>query len=67
MSTYTVIGLWIDDELVIAGVVEGDVPVVDNGPDAGDGYQRYAQPVEADSPDDAERVALELASGDDDD
>lgn len=60
MTTYTVIGVWQDDTLVIAGVAEGSVPMVDNGPDIF-GPQRYAGVFVADCPDDAERLAQEAA------
>lgn len=59
MATYTVIGLWIDNELVVAGVADGDVPMVDNGPDASErDYQRYAETFEATGPDEAEQLAI---------
>lgn len=66
MPIFTVIGLWLDDELTIAGVVEGDVKAVDSGPEAG-GLQRYCQSFEADSPDEAEVAATLAAEQDDDD
>ena len=60
---YTVIGLWLNDEPVVAGVIEGEHNCVDTG----DG-DRWATPVEADDPDKAEVAAvLEMEGGDEDD
>lgn len=57
MTTYTVIGLVIDDRLIVAGVVEGAHPCRDSDPgDDQHGY-RYATQVEADSPDEAAHAA----------
>ena len=62
---YTVIGVWDhqgddDTELIIAGVVAGDVPLVDTGGET-TGYTRFATVVDADSPDEAEQLALTQA------
>jgi hypothetical protein len=57
VTTYTVIGLVRDGRLIVAGVIEGDHPVIDTDPgDDQDGY-RYATSVEADSPDEAAHAA----------
>lgn len=66
MQTYTVIGVWDhegsdDTNLIIAGVVEGDVDVVDLQDNVGDygAYTRFATTVEARDPGEAERLVLE--------
>lgn len=56
MRTYTVVGLWIDDEPHVAGVYEGRYVTVDET--CGDGYQRWATSVEAGDPADAEALAV---------
>lgn len=61
MNTYTVIGLYVDDEPVVAGVVAGEHACVDR--DAGP-YQRWADPIEAPDAATAERTALAARSGD---
>lgn len=58
MPEYTVIAAWIDDELVIAGVTEGDVKMVDQDPYIS-GLSRFAESVEAESAQEAERLILE--------
>lgn len=65
MPTYTVIGVWDhegqdDTDLIVAGVIEGDVPVVDAQGDVGalGTYTRYATTVEATDPAEAERIVL---------
>ena len=73
MTTYTVVGVWDhegsdDTDLIIAGVVEGDVRLVDSGAPLEPGaYTRFAATVEADSPDEAESAVLEEYSSPDDD
>ena len=62
---YKVIGVWDhqgddDTELIVAGVVAGDVPLVDTDGET-TGYTRFATVVDADSPDEAEHLALKLA------
>jgi len=62
---YIVIGVWDhqgddDTELIIAGVVAGDAPLVDTGGET-TGYTRFATVVDADSPDEAEQLALTQA------
>lgn len=56
MATYLVIGLYVDDEPVVAGVVEhveGTCDALDNAD-----YQRWATIVDAIDPATAEAVAL---------
>ena len=60
MTTYSVIGLYIDDEPVIAGVIEGEHPCVDSDP--GGEFQRWATTVEAGTPEEAETEALAVMS-----
>ena len=62
MPSFTVFGLWIDDEPVVAGVVEGDLNCVDNDPQFFT-YQRWATSVEAATPDHAERLAVRDMKG----
>lgn len=62
---YTVIGVWDhqgydDTELIIAGVVAGDIPLVDTGGET-TGYTRFATVVDAASPDETEQLALTQA------
>lgn len=56
---YTVLGLINNDsdELMIAGVVEGDIDCVDT--DQGGYHSRWASSFDADSPDEAEEMAHE--------
>lgn len=54
---YTVVGLWVEGELVVAGVIEGMHNAVDAGPEAGSDYQRYAESFWASDPTEAERLA----------
>ena len=65
MQTYTVIGVWNhegsdDTDLIIAGVAEGEVVMVDSQDDVGEYgvYTRFATTVEAGSPEEAERLVL---------
>lgn len=44
-----------DTELIVAGVVTGDVPLVDTDGET-TGYTRFASVVDADSPDEAEQT-----------
>lgn len=68
MKTYTVIGHWLDDEPVVAGVIEGDHPAVDNHVFGGaDEPQRWATMVEADDSSNAERLATLEMNGEDED
>lgn len=70
MAKYTVLAVWTpEDDFVIAGVLEGDHTCVDGAyfrPLEG-GYQRYATCVEAESPQEAERLAFKEATGQDSD
>lgn len=66
MPTYTVIGVWDhegsdDTNLIIAGVIEGDVAVVDLQDNVGEYgvYTRFAETVDAASPAEAERLIME--------
>jgi hypothetical protein len=59
---YTVIGLWIGDEPIVAGVIEGDHPMVDAA-GIGDEYQRWATHVYAEDAESAEAYAVEEMSG----
>jgi len=65
MPKFTVIGVWDhegqdDTDLIVAGVVEGEVRVVDTQNNVGQYgvYTRYATFVEADSPEEAERIVV---------
>ena len=61
-TTYSVIGVWVDDQPVVAGVVEGVHVCVDN-PSGRDEALRWATVVTALSPDEAEVEAVrEVAS-----
>lgn len=61
-SSFTVIGLWINDVPVVAGVAEGTNNVVDEEPH-GAPYQRWATTVEATNVEQAERVAVAEMKG----
>jgi hypothetical protein len=56
---YTVIGLWLRQQPVVAGVIEGEHNCVDSS--GGDPYSdgRWATSVEAKDPDEAEELAVE--------
>jgi len=57
--TYTVIGVWANDSAVVAGVVEGTVRLVDTFVPENDGdFSRWAEVVEATTPDEAEAMAI---------
>lgn len=58
MTAYTVIGVWINDEFYVAGVAAGDIQMVDQDPYI-DGVSRFAESIEADSPEEAERLICE--------
>jgi hypothetical protein len=61
---YTVIGLRdAEGRLTVAGVVPGEVELVDADPGANDA-QRWADSFEADDPDHAERLAHEACEED---
>jgi hypothetical protein len=62
---YTVIGLWYDDEPVVAGVVEGEHNAVDSDPCHERFQGRWSTSVEADDPDDAESRAVAEMNGED--
>ena len=53
---YTVIGLWIDGEPLVVGVMEGKWSCVDSDMSSG-GFERWATSVRATSADDAEAKA----------
>jgi hypothetical protein len=59
MSEYTVIGLWLDDEPFVAGVIEGSHAAVDTDPNLSGEVSRWAVMVAAADPDAAEVAALE--------
>lgn len=62
-KTYTIVGVWINDAAVVAGVLLGSHPLLDSGPDETDVaaglYQRWAMVEEATSPDEAETMAVQ--------
>lgn len=65
---YTVIGVWNhegqdDTDLIVAGVIEGRCRVVDRQDDVGafGVFTRFATSVEAESAEEAERIAIERA------
>lgn len=55
MTTYTVIGLYVDNHPVVAAVIEGNQKCVDH--DTGF-FLRWADPIDADDPEEAEAIAL---------
>jgi hypothetical protein len=65
MSTWTVVGLRDGDsgELLVAGVLEGEHPARDSGPLSGR-FGRYCTFVQADTADQAERLACAAVDGD---
>jgi hypothetical protein len=74
MPRYTVYGLWISDAAVVAAVVLGDHPAVDSqdlsqefdsGPDSQ--LQRWAEPVDASDPGEAEVMAIQHIEADEQD
>ena len=65
MSTYTVFGLWVGDEPLVAGVVEGEHNAVDTEGESG-GFSRWATSVQAEDPDSAEALAVAEMSGGED-
>lgn len=54
-QTYTVIGVYVDNQPVVAGVIEGDHKCVDRDPGP---FERWADPIEANDPVEAEHTAL---------
>lgn len=58
MTWYTVNGLWLGDEPVVAGVLEGQQDFVDSDPCDERFQGRWAVAVEADSSDEAETLAI---------
>jgi hypothetical protein len=56
MKTYTVAGLYIDDDPVVSIVLLGEHNAVDAT--GGEDYPRWATSVEAQDPDDAEDLAV---------
>lgn len=63
LHTYTVVGVWINDAAVVAGVIPGIHPLLDSGPDETDvalgEYQRWAMSETATSPAEAEAMAVQ--------
>lgn len=59
-QTYTVIGVYVDNQPVVAGVIEGDHKCVDASfaDQAAWPFERWADPIEANDPVEAERTAL---------
>lgn len=56
MPSYTVLGVWIDDQPVVAAVIAGEHDCVDaTGVTL---YQRWATSVDAPDPDTAEEIAI---------
>ncbi|WNV90287.1 hypothetical protein [Umezawaea sp. Da 62-37] len=67
LTTYLVIGLWIDDEPLVAGVIVGDHSMADVESES-DGYQRWATSVQAEDAESAESYAVaEMRDEQDDD
>lgn len=58
-AKFTVLGAWVDDELVIAGVIAGEHAAIDSGD------QRFAESVDATGPEEAERIVLADYTGPD--
>ena len=59
---YTVIGLWVGTDPVVAGVVEGIHDAVDTDDSDSRFNGRWAHSVEADGPDEAEALAADVMS-----
>lgn len=64
-KTFTVVGLWVDDEPLVAAVLEGEREIVDSEDESG-GFQRWGTSVEATDPDHAEVLACAELLGEDD-
>jgi len=58
MGKYTVIGLWVEDEPVVAGVIEGEHPAVDSDPFDSRFRGRWMTSVDAEGPAEAEIAAV---------
>lgn len=57
--TYTVIGVWVNDAAMVAGVVEGTIQLVDSfTPDNDGDFGRWSEIVDATSPNEAEAMAI---------
>jgi hypothetical protein len=68
MGMYTVIGLWQGDEMIVAGVIEGEHEAVDSDPGDYRYNGRFATTVEAEDPEAAEHQAkVEMGGYIDDD
>ncbi|XVV02784.1 hypothetical protein ACQPW3_36370 [Actinosynnema sp. CA-248983] len=65
LTTYSVVGIWVDDEPVVAAVLEGQQYTVDAGASDPD-FERWSITVEAEDPDAAEAYALAVQLGEDD-
>ena len=58
LTPYLIVGLVVDDDLVVAGVVEGEDKAVDTQPGSEATGYRFATTVQATDPDDAAALAL---------
>ncbi|ONI83479.1 hypothetical protein ALI22I_33825 [Saccharothrix sp. ALI-22-I] len=66
LPTFTVIGLWIDDKPLVAGVVEGEHMMADSEWGS-DGFSRWATSVQAEDAECAESYAVAEMRGQEDD